>query len=302
MADRLLTRKAMLQSSLVSALAAAAPFSLAERSPGAEINLDDLKAFTRLTGLTFTDDELKEVLSDVKDWLKGYETLRALPIPTEVEPPTIFTPKSHRKSSGKSGISCRTTGVGDLRRPGSNEDLAFMTVRQLSHLIQTRQVTSAELTELYLDRLRKYGDKLQCVVTLMPEQAMERAKRADEEIAAGKSRGPLHGIPCGIKDLFAMRGAPTTWGAAPYKDQVFEYDCTVVERLRAAGAIILAKLTLGALAQGDKWFGRMTKNPWNPKEGSSGSSAGSAAATSAGLVAFAVGTETLGSIMSPSNR
>ena len=303
MLDSQLSRKDFLRSSLIAAVAATLPAGAAAAAmPAADISLDDLKAFSRIAGISFSDDELKQILPDVKDWLAGYESLRKLPIPFEVEPATVFMPKTHRTLKAKKGVSVKLTRAPEAVRPKSDEDLAFMTVRELGALIRTRQVTSVELTKVYLERLSKYGDKLLCVITAMPEQALQRANEADAEIESGRYRGPLHGIPCGIKDLFAMRGAPTTWGAEPYKDQVLPYDCAVVEKLHEAGAIIIAKLSMGALAMNDVWFKGKTKNPWNDKEGSSGSSAGSAAATAAGLVAFAIGTETLGSIMSPSNR
>lgn len=298
-----LSRKDFLRSSLIAAVAASLPTrASAIAEPEVEISIDDLKAFSRIAGISFSDDELKQVLPDVKDWLSGYESLRKLPIPFEVEPPTVFMPKTHRSLKGKKGVSVKLTRAAEATRPKNDEDLAFMSVRELGALIRTRQITSVELTKVYLERLSRYGDKLLCVITAMPEQALKRAHEADAEIEAGRYRGPLHGIPCGIKDLFAMRGAPTTWGAAPYKDQVLPYDSAVVEKLHDAGAVIVAKLSMGALAMNDVWFKGKTKNPWNEKEGSSGSSAGSAAATAAGLVAFAIGTETLGSIMSPSNR
>ena len=153
---------------------------------------------------------------------------------------------------------------------------------------------------MYLERLKKYGGKLECVITLTEEIAMKQAQEADREIEAGKYRGPLHGIPYGAKDLLAVKGIRTTWGSVPFKDQVFDYDATVIQRLRDAGAVLVAKLTMGELAWGDVWFGGKTRNPWDTKQGSSGSSAGSASATAAGLVAFAIGTETWGSIVSPS--
>jgi Asp-tRNA(Asn)/Glu-tRNA(Gln) amidotransferase A subunit family amidase len=182
------------------------------------------------------------------------------------------------------------------------EALAFWPVTHLAELIRSRRVSSVDLTRMYLDRLERYGPALECVVTLTEERALEQARRADAEIAAGEYRGLLHGIPWGAKDLLSVRGYPTTWGAAPYVDQVIDEEATVVRRLDEAGAVLVAKLTLGALAQGDRWFGGRTRNPWNREQGSSGSSAGSAAATVAGLVGFSIGTETLGSIVSPSTR
>src|SRR5207248_6616067 len=168
---------------------------------------------------------------------------------------------------------------------------------QLAELIRTRQITSEKLTCFYLDRLKKYGPRLECVVTLTEDLALHQARRADAEIARGKYRGPLHGIPYGAKDLLAVKGLPTTWGAAPYTNQIFDYDATVIKRLAAAGAVLIAKTTLGELAMGETWFGGMTRNPWNLKQGSSGSSAGSCAATAAGLIPFGIGSETLGSMV-----
>ncbi len=190
----------------------------------------------------------------------------------------------------------------NVKVPANPEDLAFYTVAQLSVLIKAKKITSTQLTKLYLDRLKNYGDTLQCVITLMEEYGYAQAKKADQEIAAGNYKGPLHGIPFGVKDLIAIKGTRTTWGAMPYKDQTIDETATIVTKLEAAGAILVAKFTLGALAMGDVWYGGVTKNPWDLTQGSSGSSAGSAAATAAGLVAFSIGTETLGSIVSPSTR
>lgn len=276
---------------------------LQAQQPPPKITIEDLKAFEKLTGLDFTDEELKQVLSDMDDWLKGYEAVRKLPIDENTEPPTIFAPKTRRQSFAEPGITVKTTAIPKgYKKPASEEDLAFASVRELAYLVKTKQVSSVELTELAIKRLQTYGDKLLCVITLLADDARAKAKVADDEIRAGRYRGPLHGIPCGVKDLFAYEGAPTTWGAEPYKSQVFPYNAAAVDKLQQAGAIIVAKLSMGALAQNDIWFRGKTKNPWNPKEGSSGSSAGSASATAAGLVPFALGTETLGSICSPSHR
>ncbi len=189
-----------------------------------------------------------------------------------------------------------------IQVPSNFEDLAFYPLTELAQLIKSRKITSTELTQLYIERLKKYGSRLECVITLTEELALAQAKRADKEIASGRYRGPLHGIPWGAKDLLSTKGIKTTWGAMPYKDRIIDVDATVVKRLEEAGAVLLAKLTMGALAWGDVWFDGKTKNPWNPEQGSSGSSAGSAAATSAGLVGFSIGTETWGSIVSPSAR
>ncbi len=186
--------------------------------------------------------------------------------------------------------------------PANPSELAFLPVHKLAVLMNNKKISSVQLTRLYIDRLKKYSDTLKCMITLLEASALQAAKRADDEIAKGKYRGPLHGIPYGIKDLLAVEGTRTTWGAVPYKDQVINQTATVVRKLDAAGAVLLVKLTMGALALGDIWYGGVTKNPWNLKQGSSGSSAGSASATAAGLVGFTIGTETLGSIVSPSTR
>ena len=188
------------------------------------------------------------------------------------------------------------------KKPDSKDDLAFLPVTSLAQLVRTRAISSTELTKLYLERLKKYDPVLKCVVTLTEELVLKQAEAADREIKAGKYRGPLHGIPWGAKDLIAYPGYKTTWGAGPYKDQTLDTKATVVRKLEEAGAVLVAKLSLGALAMGDRWFGGMTRNPWNVKQGSSGSSAGPASATVAGLVGFSIGSETLGSIVSPCSR
>jgi Asp-tRNA(Asn)/Glu-tRNA(Gln) amidotransferase A subunit family amidase len=186
--------------------------------------------------------------------------------------------------------------------PSNRDDLAFYSVRELGELIRTKQISSIELTKFFLERLKKYDSQLHCVVSLTEDLALKQATKADAEIKAGKYRGYLHGIPYGAKDLLAVKGYKTTWGARPYKDQIIDNDATVVQRLEQAGAVLCAKLTLGALAMGDVWFGGKTLNPWDLKRGSSGSSAGSASSVSAGLLPFAIGSETLGSIVSPSTE
>jgi Asp-tRNA(Asn)/Glu-tRNA(Gln) amidotransferase A subunit family amidase len=195
----------------------------------------------------------------------------------------------------RSKVSPRVTGT-------NVNELAFLPVSELSELVRRNRVTSMQLTQMYLARIKKYDPVLKCVITLTEDRALEQARAADVEIRRGKYRGPLHGIPWGAKDLLAVRGYKTTWGAGPFKDQVIDTDATVVQRLDAAGAVLIAKLTLGELAQGDIWFGATTKNPWKVDQGSSGSSAGPASATAAGLVGFTIGSETLGSISSPSTR
>lgn len=255
----------------------------------------------RIAGVTFTEAQRAMMVEDLTGNLEGYRAIRALSMPNSVGPALVFDPRvgGERPPAGEARLQWEPRPV---ERPAREEDLAFMTVAELASLLRSRQVTSAELTELYLVRLKRYDPVLQAVVTLTEERAREQAARADRELDAGQWRGPLHGIPYGAKDLLAVRGYPTTWGAVPYRDQVIDEDAAVIERLDAAGAVLLAKLTLGALAWGDVWFGGTTKNPWNVDQGSSGSSAGPGAAVAAGLVGFAIGSETLGSIVSPATR
>lgn len=253
-------------------------------------------------GLEFKDEHKAMMLPNVNRTLAGIQTLRKLPIPLDTEPAFSFHPALPGKELPSGPAHFVPSIPKAMKRPASVEDLAFAPAAQLGHMIRARHVTSTELTRMYLDRLKRYGPKLNCVITLTEDLALEQAAQADKEIRAGRHRGPLHGVPYGAKDLFATKGIKTTWGAEPYQDQVIDYDATVIRRLREAGAVLLAKLSMGALAQGDLWFGGLTKNPWNLDQGSSGSSAGSASSTAAGLVGFAIGTETLGSIVSPSSR
>jgi Asp-tRNA(Asn)/Glu-tRNA(Gln) amidotransferase A subunit family amidase len=251
-------------------------------------------------------DEYKDIMLDsLTEYTKDYEAIYALKIPNQVAPAIIFDPvppgmklPTQRQPMKISvGPSVHANGA-----PKNLEDVAFYSVRQLAELVRSRKVSSGALTEMYLGRLKRYDPALKFVITLVEDRAQAKAKEADREIAAGKYRGPLHGLPWGAKDLLSVKGYRTTWGAGGFENQTIDEDATVVQRLDAAGAVLVAKLTLGALAQGDKWFGGMTRNPWNTKQGSSGSSAGSASATAAGCVAFAIGSETLGSIASPSTR
>src|ERR1043165_244640 len=258
----------------------------------------------KLIGIELTDAQEAMALSGVNRNLESYETIRKLDIPLDTEPAIAFHPAHARKTLYTAKTRFRFGKV-DVPQFRSVEDLAFATVPQLAELLRTRKLTSTELTNMYLARLKKYGPKLLCVITLTEDLALKQAATADAEIKRGKYRGPLHGIPWGAKDLFATKGIKTTWGAEPYRDQVIDYDSTVVERLNEAGAVLVAKLSMGALAQGARWFAGVTRNPWQPDEAqgrASGSSAGPASATAAGLVGFSIGTETLGSIVSPSSR
>src|SRR5437016_705302 len=250
-------------------------------------------------------DEYKEMmLEDLSDHAKGYEEIYKLQIPNSVDPALLFDPvlpgmkfETERKPMRMSKAPNVAASA-----PKNVEDLAFANVRELAELVRTRKVSSVALTEMYLGRLKKYDGTLKFAVTLTEARALAQAKRADAEIAAGKYHGPLHGLPWGAKDLLATKGYRTTWGAGGFENQMIDEDATVVKRLDDAGAVLVAKLTLGALALGDVWFGGVTRNPWNTNQGSSGSSAGPASATAAGCVAFSIGSETLGSISSPSTR
>jgi Asp-tRNA(Asn)/Glu-tRNA(Gln) amidotransferase A subunit family amidase len=269
---------------------------------GGEVSIQALAEAEKVAGLEFTDEEREAMVRGLNQNLRSYEALRALPIPNEVPPAVHFDPVLPSMELPTEVAPFRPSRTPSVRAPENLEEVAFWPVTHLSELIRSRQVTSLALTQMYLDRLKRHGPTLECVVTLTEERALAQAKRADEEMALGHYRGPLHGIPWGGKDLLAVRGYPTTWGAKPFEDQVINADASVVERLDAAGAVLVAKTTLGALAMGDVWFGGRTRNPWDLEQGSSGSSAGSASATVAGLVGFSIGSETLGSIVSPATR
>jgi Asp-tRNA(Asn)/Glu-tRNA(Gln) amidotransferase A subunit family amidase len=269
---------------------------------GADISVDTVRCAEEIAGLSFAADQREMMVDELNEQAKQLETIRAFRLPNEVPPALLFDPVLPGTRIDVRPVKRARSRVAMPAVPDSLEELAFLPVTALSELVRRRKVTSVQLTGMYLDRLRRFDPTLRCVVTLTEERALRQARAADEEIARGKYRGPLHGIPWGAKDLLATRGYPTTWGTAPFKDQVIDADATVVQRLDDAGAVLVAKLTLGELAYGDVWFGGMTRNPWNTEQGSSGSSAGPAAATSAGLVGFSIGSETLGSISSPSTR
>ena len=255
-----------------------------------------------LAGVPLTADQKKMMLEALEGQREGYDAVRKLKIPNSVAPAFVFDPLPPGAKVDPAKQAPRWSEAAAVSAPANIEDLAFATVRDLAELIRTRKVTSLALTQMYLARLKRYDPKLHFVITLTEERALAQAKAADAEIDAGRYRGLLHGIPWGAKDLLAVKGYPTTWGAGGFEKQMLDEDATVVQRLDAAGAVLVAKLTLGALAMGDQWFGGQTRNPWNPRQGSSGSSAGPASAVAAGCVAFAIGSETLGSISSPSTR
>jgi Asp-tRNA(Asn)/Glu-tRNA(Gln) amidotransferase A subunit family amidase len=254
----------------------------------------------KLLGLEFQDAEIDMMMRGVNQALYNYETLRKIDVPLDVEPAFTFRPGLPDRTPIKGPQRFETTIAKSAKAPSKLEDLAFARVVDLAPLLKSRAVSSTDLTKMYLERMKKYSPQLLCLITLTEEVALRQAAQADQEIKAGKYRGPLHGIPFGLKDLFDTKGILTTFGAEPYQTRVPDKDATVVDRLRTAGAVLIAKLSMGALAQGGLWFKGMTKTPWNTEATSSGSSAGSASATAAGLVGFTLGTETLGSIVSPS--
>jgi Asp-tRNA(Asn)/Glu-tRNA(Gln) amidotransferase A subunit family amidase len=257
----------------------------------------------KMVGVSFTPSEREMMVQDLNDALRDYEKLRAFPLPNSVSPALIFNPDVR----GRLPLNTERSSVinllaGQVRKPSTDTDLAFTSVKQLSGLLRRREIKSVDLTQMYLRRLKQFDPQLAAVISYTEERAMDQARKADQELDRKSWRGWLHGIPWGAKDLLAVKGTKTTWGSVPFKEQRLEYDAAVVERLDAAGAVLIAKLTMGELAWGDVWFGGKTKCPWNPEIGASGSSAGVGATVPAGLVGFGIGTETLGSIVAPSNR
>lgn len=270
------------------------------QSGQARVTTEMLRSALALSGLEFDEAARNAMLRGVNQNLERYEKLRDVDIPDDVGPPFHFTALLPGMMVDRTRRPFRMSSIRGLRRPANLEDIAFWPVRHLAELIRTKQVSSVELTRMYLTRLHRLNAKLNCVVTFLDDLGLAQAAQADREIAAGKYRGPLHGIPWGAKDIIAVKGHPTTWGSPVYRDRIIDTDATVVEQLRDAGAILIAKLTTGEFAHGDRHLLGQTRNPWNPAAGSSGSSAGPASATSAGCVGFGVGTETAGSILSPS--
>ena len=265
-----------------------------------EVTPEMIRDAGTLSGLELTEEQAEEMAEGVNRNLQGYAELHEYELHNSVAPPLYFSALVPGTEIDRSERPFRASSPLGLTRPADFEEVAFWPLTGLAELIRTRQVTSVELTEMYLGRLKRYNPKFNNVVTFTDDLAMEEAHRADVEIRNGQYRGPLHGLPWGAKDILAVRGYPTTWGSNAFKDQVTDYEATVVKLLREAGAVLIAKLTTGELAGGDRWFGGRTRNPWDSTKGSSGSSAGPASATVAGCVAFAIGTETSGSILSPS--
>ena len=264
------------------------------------ISTTDVWHASKLLNLDFSHTEIDSMVNGLERLTDDYAANREIKIPYEVAPALSFNPLPAGFEVPKKQEPILYSEPQNVQLPTNREELAFYTVRQLAVLLQTKQITSEELTQFFIQRLKTYDDTLACVITITEEAALAQARQADRDIQTGNYKGLLHGIPYGAKDLFATKQYKTSWGAMPYKDQSFDYDATVIKKLEEAGAVLVAKMTLGALAMGDVWYGGKTRNPWNPETGSSGSSAGSASAVSAGLLPFALGTETLGSIVSPS--
>jgi Asp-tRNA(Asn)/Glu-tRNA(Gln) amidotransferase A subunit family amidase len=265
-----------------------------------QLTKDMLRQAAAVAGLEFSDEQLDKMLKGVAENTVKLRDLRKIEIDNSIAPPLYFNPVLPGMKIDRTRRTFRASAPPRVQRPPTLEDVAFWPVTSLSELVRSRQVTSVELTQMYLARAKRYNPKLKCFVTITDDLALREARQADQEIAASKYRGPLHGIPYGIKDLFAVKGYPTTWGAAPFKDRILDVDATVVTRLREAGAVLIGKLATGELALDDIWFAGQTKNPWDTSMGSQGSSAGPGSATAGGLVGFSIGTETLGSILAPS--
>jgi Asp-tRNA(Asn)/Glu-tRNA(Gln) amidotransferase A subunit family amidase len=287
---------------LGSTLAPGIIWARMQDAQAARITLPMITEALKLSGIDVIEADRQAMVQSANQNLSRYEELRKIHIPNDVSPPFHFSAIVPGVQVNKVKQPFRLSAAPAVTRPANLEEVAFWPVRHLAELVRTRKVTSVQLTEMYLARLHRYNAKLNNVVTFLDDVAIAQAKQADAEIAAGKYRGPLHGIPWGAKDIISVKGYKTTWGSAAFKEQVFDYDASVVEMLRDAGAVLLAKLTTGELAAGDQWFGGRTNSPWDPTQGSSGSSAGPSSATAAGCVGFGIGTETSGSILSPSAR
>lgn len=266
------------------------------------ITVEVINQAEKILGLDFTDAEADSMINDLNDNRKDFESIRKIPLDNSVAPALYFNPLPIGFEFEKTYLPFKASKIGAVSLPANHDDLAFYSVRELAELIRTKKISSVELTKFFIERLKKYDGKLHYAITITEDLALKQAALADSETKAGKYKGLLHGIPYGAKDLLAVKGYKTTWGSVPYKDQVIDQDAIVVQRLEKAGAVLCAKLTLGELAMGDVWFGGKTLNPWDLNRGSSGSSAGSASSVAAGLLPFAIGSETLGSIVSPSTE
>jgi Asp-tRNA(Asn)/Glu-tRNA(Gln) amidotransferase A subunit family amidase len=271
----------------------------------AQLHIDSIRLLqqtAQLYDLDFTQAETDSMQDNIRKYQETYKAMHQILPANSLSYPFAFQPVPYGYKIPTVQQKINWNIPGNISLPANRNNLAFYSILELASLIKNKKITSLELTHFFLDRLKKWGDTLQSVITLTEDLALEEARQADEELKNGIYRGPLHGIPYGLKDLFAVKGYKTTWGSTPYKDQMIDENAYVYTKLKEAGAVLCAKLSLGALAFNDKWFGGQTKNPWNLSQGSSGSSAGSASSVVAGLLPFTIGTETLGSIVSPSTR
>jgi Asp-tRNA(Asn)/Glu-tRNA(Gln) amidotransferase A subunit family amidase len=254
----------------------------------------------KVAGLNFTDSQRDSMTEGLNGYRNNYQKIRESFLSNDIIPSLLFNPAPPGFIINTKQEEIEYSSFGKVTLPSNMDDLAWYSIGQLAELIRTRKISCVDLTKYFLSRLKKYDKNLHCVINLTEDYALKQAAVLDKELAKGNYRGPLDGIPFGLKDLFAVKGYPTTWGAVPYQDQVINFNSTIFKKLEAAGGVLLAKLTMGELAMGDVWFGGMTRNPWDTTQGSSGSSAGAASSVAAGLLPFAIGTETWGSIVSPS--
>ncbi|MGD8306621.1 MAG: amidase [Ignavibacteria bacterium] len=265
-----------------------------------ELTIQILNEAEKVIGLNFTEAEKDSMIENLNEYRDSYLNNHQVDLDNSIFPSLLFNPLPVGYHNEEEQKPLEFSDYSYVKMPGNKDDLAYYSIGELAELIKRKEITSLELTKFFIDRLKKYDPVLKCVVTITEERALKQARIIDEEISAGIYRGKLHGIPFGVKDLLATKDYKTTWGAMPYKDQFIDKDATVIKKLEDAGAVLVAKLTMGALAWGDVWFGGKTRNPWDVTKGSSGSSAGPGSAVSAGLIPFAIGTETWGSIVSPS--
>jgi hypothetical protein len=274
----------------------------ASKASAQQIDTSTVSHAEKLIGINFTEAEKDSMTGWLHSYRDQYKKLHEQPTPNSLAYPFAFHPEPPGFKIPTKQLPVHWNIPANVSLPTNRNDLAFFSIPQLASLIKYKKITSLELTKFFLDRLKKWGDTLECVISITEGLALQQARQADAEINKGQWRGPLHGIPYGIKDLFAVKGYKTTWGSVPYKDQVIDEDAFVYTQLKKAGAVLVAKLTLGELANMDLWFGGRTRNPWDLTRGAGGSSAGSGSATAAGLVPYAVGTETWGSIITPAHR
>ncbi|MBK5911820.1 amidase [Rhodothalassium salexigens] len=311
MTDTTTTRRGLLSGGLAAAavtaagatgLSRAAAEEAAAQSAHSGITAETLAQAEKLHDLRYTADEREQILNTIQAQVDGLAALRALDHPNDLAPALVFDPRLPDRAYASPGGGVHGPGADRPARPTADDDVAFAPAHVQARWIRAGELSSRALVEIYLKRIARHRPQLENFVTVTADLARAQADRADADLARGRVRSSLHGVPYGLKDLADTAGLRTSWGATPYRDRIADDTATLAARLDAAGCPLLGKTTLGALAYGDIWFGGVTRNPWNPAEGSSGSSAGSASATAAGLVGFAIGTETLGSIVSPSQR